>query len=265
MFIGFGTAVDVVGIVVGSGIGMALGERLPVRTRDTVTDALGLTTLMIGALSAKEVTAAALSDKVGSSAPVLIVLGALLFGGILGSLIDLERRLESLGDWLRVRLAGGSPADVTTMTVADPETGAARLSPRERFIQGFVSASLIFSIGPLTILGSLADGMGRGADQLILKAVLDLFSSIAFASSLGIGVMASAIMVGLVQAVLTILGAMFGAALPEAHLLALTATGGLMLIALSLRLLNIRAIPVGNLLPALVIAPLLVSLAQAVA
>lgn len=262
MFIGFGTAVNVVAVILGSGIGMLLGHRLPPRTRDTVTDALGLVTLLIGALSAVDVTSAVLKAQVGPSAPVLIVLGSLLLGGIIGSLVDLERRLEGLGDWLRVRLTRGRDEAPVAHEV-DPETGAAHLSPRERFVQGFVSASLVFVIGPLTILGSLSDGLGRGADQLVLKSVLDLFASIAFAASLGFGVMASALAVGVIQGLLTLLGALFGGFLPEPHLLALTATGGLMLIGLSLRLLNVRQLPVGNLLPALVVAPLLVTVVGA--
>ena len=141
----------------------------------TVTDALGLVTLLIGALSAAKVTSPDLAAAVGRSAPVLIVLGALLLGGIAGSLLDIERRLADLGDWLRRRLTRGADHD--------------------RFIEGFVTASLVFCVGPLTILGSLSDGLGLGAEQLILKATLDFFASIAFAASLGAGVMASALAV----------------------------------------------------------------------
>lgn len=263
MFIGFGTVVNVATVVVGAGVGMALGHRLPQRTRDTVTDSLGLVTLLIGALTALDVTSPALAERVGSSAPILIVLGSLLIGGIIGSLVDLERRLEGLGAWVRkmlIRPTNG--AAQPEEPAVDPETGAAHLSARERFIEGFVSASLLFCIGPLTILGSLSDGLGDGADQLILKAVLDGFASIAFAASLGVGVMASALVVGVVQGGLTLLGFLLGDFLPQAHLMALTGTGGLMLVAVGLRLLNIRQIPVGNLLPALIVAPLLV---QAVA
>ena len=110
MFPGFGTLVNVITVIVGSSIGLLLGHRLPQRTRDTVTDALGLVTLLIGALSAIEVTSDALSDAVGSSAPVLIVLGSLLIGGIVGSLIDIERRLEGFGVWLQflAPFAGGA-------------------------------------------------------------------------------------------------------------------------------------------------------------
>src|SRR3954447_7044042 len=101
VFPGLGTAVNVAAVLIGSSIGLLLGARLPARTRDTVTDALGLVTLLIGALSAAEVTSSALSAAVGPSAPVLIVLGALLLGGIAGSLLDIEARLEGFGGWLR--------------------------------------------------------------------------------------------------------------------------------------------------------------------
>ncbi len=240
MFPGFGTVVNVLTVLVGSAIGLLLGHRLPERTRDTVTDALGLVTLLIGGLSAVEVTSTVLSDAVGSSAPVLIVLGSLLVGGIVGSLADIERRLEGLGAWLQRRFqARGS---------------------QTRFVEAFVSSSLVFCVGPLTILGSLSDGLGLGAQQLLLKATLDGFAAIAFAASLGIGVMASALAVGVIQGALTLVGVVIGDFLPAAHLAAITATGGLLLVGVGLRLLKIKSVPVGNLLPALVAAPLLVQL-----
>ncbi len=252
VFPGFGTAVNIATVVTGSAIGLLLGQRLPQRTRDTVTDALGLVTLLIGALSAVKVTSASLTDAVGSSAPVLIVLGALLVGGIVGSLLDIEARLEAFGGWLRTRLTGGGGRG-RRADPAEPEA-------RGRFIEGFVTASLVFCVGPLTILGSLSDGLGLGADQLILKAVLDGFAAIAFAASLGIGVMASAVAVALIQGILTLVGFLIGDFLPPAHLDAITATGGLMLLGVGLRLLHLKQVPVGNLLPALVVAPLLVQL-----
>ena len=250
MFPGFGTLVNVVTVIVGSAIGLLLGHRLPQRTRHTVTDALGLVTLLIGGLSAVEVTSSVFSDAVGDSAPVLIVLGSLLLGGIVGSLLDIERRLEDFGGWLRFRLSCGRT------DTSDPTDHAAR----ERFIEGFVTASLVFCVGPLTILGSLFDGIGLGSEQLILKATLDGFASIAFAASLGVGVMAAAVAVGVVQGALTVVGFLVGDVLPEAHLAAITATGGLLLVGVGLRLLQIKAVPVGNLLPALLVAPLLVQL-----
>ena len=252
-FAGAGTLVNVATVLAGGGLGLALGHRLPERTRDTVTDGLGLVTLLIGALSAASVGSAALEGAVGSSAPVLIVLGALLLGGIAGSLVDVERRLEDLGGWVRGRL--GRQRAATAGAAADEVQDAAR----ERFIEGFVTSSLVFCVGPLTILGALSDGLGLGAEQLYLKATLDGFAAIAFAASLGVGVLASALTVAVVQGLLTVVGLVVGDVLPAAHLDALTATGGLLLLGVGLRLLRIRQVPVGNLLPALVVAPLLVA------
>jgi uncharacterized protein len=243
VFPGIGTVVNVATVLVGGVLGVLLGNRLPVRTRDVVTDGLGLVTLLVAGLSAWSVRDPALSAAVGDSAPVLIVLGSLLVGGILGSLLRLEQRIESLGGWLQRRLSGGE----------------ADSAERHRFIEGFVISSLVFCTGPLTILGSLNDGLGNGADQLFLKATLDGFAAIAFAASFGWGVLASVLTVIVVQGSLTLLGLALGDLLPEAHLAAVTATGGLLLVGVALRLLRIREIPVADLLPALFVAPVLVA------
>ena len=247
MIPGLGTAVNVATVLVGATIGVLLGNRLPVRTRDVVTDALGLVTLLIAGTSAMAILDDDLSDRVGDSAPMLIVLGSLLVGGIVGSLLRLESRVEAFGGWLQSRLAG--------------DTGSAE---RHRFIEGFVVSSLVFCTGPLTILGSLNDGLGNGAEQLVLKAALDGFAAIAFAASFGWGVAASAITVLVVQGSLTLLGLALGDVLPDAQLAAVTATGGLLLVGVALRLLRVREIPVADLLPALLVAPLLVELAGAI-
>ena len=136
---------------------------------------------------------------------------------------------------------------------ADGSVSAERL----RFIEGFVTSSLVFCVGPLTVLGSINDGLGNGADQLYLKSALDLFAAIAFAASFGWGVGASVISLVVVQGMLTVLGVALGDVLPDAEIAALTAVGGLVLVGLALRLLRLKQLPVGDLLPALVIAPLL--------
>ena len=242
-FRGFGTAVNVVTVLVGSGIGIVLGRRLPQRTRDTVTDALGLVTLLIAALAAASVTSGTLTSAVGDSAPVLIVLGSMLVGGIVGSLLRIEEGLENIGDTLQRRL-----------------TRSEQSEQRRRFVEGFVSSSLVFCVGPLTVLGSLNEGLGNGSDQLMLKSALDGFASMAFAASFGWGVAAAAISVLVVQGGLTGVGAMLGQLLPDPQLAALSATGGLLLAGVGLRLLQIKAVPVGDLLPALLVAPLLTEL-----
>ena len=124
-------------------------------------------------------------------------------------------------------------------------------------------ASLVFCTGPLTILGALNDGLGNGADQLLLKSALDGFAAIAFAAAFGWGVAASVVTVLTVQGTLTVLGVVLGDVLPEAHLAAVTATGGVLLVGVAMRLLRLREIAVADLLPALVVAPALVSLVAA--
>ena len=247
MFPGIGTVVNVAAVLVGTGIGVLLGNRLPERTRDLVTDALGLVTLLIAATSAMAVLDSGLADEVGDAAPIQMVLGAMLSGGIVGSLLRIESRLEGFGGWLRTRLAGEGSAEA-----------------RHRFIEGFVTASLIFCTGPLTILGSLNDGLGNGADQLFLKSALDFFAAMAFAAAFGWGVAASVIVVVGIQGSLTLVGLALGDVLPDPHLAAITATGGLLLVGVALRLLRIREVPVADLLPALLVAPLLVSVVAAV-
>jgi uncharacterized protein len=244
---GIGTLVNVATVLIGATLGVLLGNRLPTRTRDVVTDALGLVTLLIAGTSALAVLDDDLADTVGDSAPMLIVLGSLLVGGIIGSLLRLESRVESLGGWLQGRLSS--------------DTGTVE---RHRFIEGFVVSSLVFCTGPLTILGSLNDGLGNGADQLYLKAALDGFAAIAFAASFGWGVAASALTVIVVQGSLTLLGLALGDVLPDAHLAAITATGGLLLVGVALRLLRVREIPVADLLPALLVAPVLVQCAAGI-
>jgi len=268
-FPGLGTVINVATVVVGALLGMAVGHRLPERTRSLVTDCLGLVTLLIAALSCVSVTDASLREAVGTGVPVLVVLGSLLMGGITGSLLRIEERLEGLAgtiqSWMarRRRFAGGDRAggDRAGGTTAGNTAGDAASddSPRarERFIEGWLTASLLFCVGPLTILGSLSDGLGRGIEQLTLKAVLDGFAAMAFASSFGVGVLMSAVSVAVIQGLLTGVGVLLGSVLPDASIAALTATGGLMLVGISLRLLRIRDIPVANMLPALIVAPVL--------
>lgn len=240
---GLGTVLNVVAILIGAGLGVLIGHRLPERTRRTVTDALGLVTLVIGGLNIAALSDADYIAAVGSGGTLLVVLGALLIGGIGGSLLRIEDRLESFGAWLQGRFTRGEATE-----------------SRARFVEGFVDASLVFCIGPLAVLGSLSDGLGQGIDQLALKSTLDGFASLAFAASLGWGVAASAIAVGVWQGLLTILGALLGAFMSAALIASLTATGGVLLLGVGLRLLNIRQVPVGDLLPALLMAPIITAL-----
>lgn len=244
--IGMGTAANVAAVLAGTLLGVLLGNRLPVRTRDVVTDGLGLVTLLIAATSAMAILDPGLAEYAGSSAPMLIVLGSLVLGGVVGSLLRIEDRLAGLGGVLQRLLTRDSGS-----------------ADRQRFIDGFITASLIFCTGPLTILGSFNEGLGNGADQLYLKSALDGFAAIAFAAAFGWGVGASVVTVIVVQGSLTVIGVALGDVLPDPHLTAITATGGLLLVGVALRLLKIREVPVADLLPALLVAPLLVELVGA--
>ncbi|MCU0279972.1 MAG: DUF554 domain-containing protein [Candidatus Nanopelagicales bacterium] len=244
---GLGTVINVCAILVGASIGVLIGHRLPERTRTTVTDALGLVTLVIGGLNIVALRDAAFVDAVGQGITLLVVLAALLFGGIAGSLLRLEQRLESAGGWLQRRLAPGEAS------------GA-----RARFVEGFVDSSLIFCIGPLAVLGALSDGLGEGIDELALKSALDGFAAIAFAATLGWGVAASALSVGLWQGLLTVLAVLLGDIMSDALVAALTATGGVLLLGVGLRLLSVKPVPVGDMLPALLLAPVFTSLLMAI-
>lgn len=261
MIVGLGTLLNVTTIVVGAAIGVLIGNRLPERTNRVVTDALGLITIVLGGLNLVSLTDSDFVGAVGAGGTFLVVIGALLIGSIVGSLAGIERRLESFGGWLQDRLTrrGTSAASVAEPAPLAESLVDARLaiSPREKFISGFVDASLVFAIGPLAILGAFQDGTGQGIDQLALKSTLDGFASIAFAASLGWGVAFSAIPVGIWQGLLTVLAFALGSVMSGAAIAALTATGGVLLLGVGLRLLNLRAVAVADMLPALIVAPLL--------
>jgi uncharacterized membrane protein YqgA involved in biofilm formation len=241
LFVGAGTVLNVVCIVAGAIIGGLLGNRLSNRLRELVTDVLGLVTLLVGIMSAWLISSAQLNDEVGDGFAILVLLGALLIGGILGTWLKITERFDSVGTFLNSKFnSGGESA---------------------KFIEGFVSASLLFVVGPLAIMGSISDGLGTGLDQLVLKSSLDFFAAMAFAASFGaFGVAASALSVGSYQGLFTLVGVLAGSALSVAQIDALTATGGVLLIGVGLRLLAIKQVKVADLLPALLIAPLLVSL-----
>ena len=240
--IGLGTVINFFAIVVGAVIGTLLGDRLSNRTRNVVTDALGLMTLLVAGLSIIDITKPEFQRELGPGIGVLVVLGSLILGGITGSIWRLEDRFESIGKRLKKSLNKKIKTNDSN------------------FVEGFVSASLLFVVGPLAIMGSIYDGLGKGIEQLALKSSLDFFASIAFAASLGIGVAFSALAVGIYQGIFTLLGFGLGDILSEAQVIALTVTGGLLLVGVGLRLLKIKQLPVADLLPALIYAPILVKI-----
>jgi uncharacterized protein len=240
-----GTLINAGTVLAGTIIGTLLGERLPERIRAVVMDGLGLVVLVVGMDEALAVSRPPLTGLPRGS-PVLIVLGSVLVGGILGELARIETGLNAAGDWLKARFGKG----------------------QSRFTEGFVVASLVFCVGPLTILGSIRDGLSGDYSLLAIKAMLDGFAALAFASALGWGVGFSIITILLYQGGLSMAaGAVAGAfrdPAGNAYIAAVTATGGVLILAIGLRLLRIREVRVANLLPALFLAPAGVAIAQAI-
>ena len=239
MFVGLGTLINVIAIVIGSSIGIGAGARLTKKSLSLITDILGLITLLGAASALIPLWSSSFIDSLPKGSTLLVILGAMLIGGLIGSALSLENRLDKFGETLRQKFKASSDGP---------------------FIEGFVSASLLFVIGPLAILGSVSDGMSEGLDQLILKSSLDFFAAMAFASSLGWGVAVAAIPVALYQGFWTVIGLALGEILAGYQVDSMTIVGGVLLIGIGLRLLNIKQVAVGNLLPALAIAPLLAML-----
>jgi uncharacterized membrane protein YqgA involved in biofilm formation len=224
-----GTFINVVAIVAGALLGTMLGHRLPDRLQQRVLAGLGLATLVIGvdgALAWRDTN-------------VLYVIGGLLLGGLAGEALNIENRLERLGARLQRRFSG--PGHST-------------------FAEGFFTASLLFVVGAMAVLGSIEDGLTGDYDTLATKALLDGFASIALAAALGIGVAFSAVSVLLYQGAITLAAGLFDEVLAEGTeaLAALTSVGGILIIGIALRLLDLKDVKVGNFLPALIFAPCLV-------
>ena len=243
MFPGVGTIINILTIVSGASLGVLVGHRMPLRTRTLLTDVLGLVTLLGAASALIPLWSRRYVDAFPQGWSLLVILGSLLLGGLIGSALKVENKLDSLGEKLRIRFKASSD------------------SP---FVEGFIAASLLFAIGPLAILGSISDGMGTGIDQLILKSTLDFFAAMAFATSLGWGVAVSALPVGIYQGVWTVIGFGLGEVLAGYQIDAMTIVGGLMLVCIAFKLLNIKTVAVGNLLPALAIAPILALLVHSI-
>lgn len=215
-----GTLVNSSAILVGSLIGITAGRRLPDRLKLIVMQGLGLSVMLIGlqmALSGKE---------------ILLTVGCLLIGGITGELINIEKKLEKVGERIKQRFRSDSAT----------------------FVQGFVSSSLLYLTGAMMIIGSIQDGTTGDPHTLYIKAMLDGVASVALASSMGIGVAFSALSVLIVQGGITLLAAQLLFLKNPAVLEAITATGGVLILAIGINLLDLKQIRVGNLLPAILFA-----------
>lgn len=227
-----GTIINFAAVILGSLIGLVAGKRIPEKTKQSLVSALGLFTLAYGMFI------------FGQTKNMLIPLFSLVLGTILGELLKIEEGMNGLGEKVQGWVAKFSP-----------EMSA----DRQRFVTGFVSASLLFCIGPMAILGSLQDGISGNYEMLAIKSLLDGIASIAFASTLGIGVAFSAGMVFLYQGAISLLAQVIGDGFSEAIVAEMTATGGIILAAIGISsLLEIKKIRIGSFLLALFIAILIV-------
>ena len=228
-----GTIINSITVLLGGAIGLFFGARLPERIRETVVAGLGLFTAVIGI------------SMFLSSSNAIIVLCSLLIGGILGEWWQIELGLQHFGAWLESRFAGGS----------------GEVDQSNRFIHGFLTASLVFCVGPMTILGSIQDGLTGDYELLAIKSVLDGFAAMAFASTMGLGVLFSVLVVFGFQGGLSMLAAQAQVLINETMMNEMTAVGGILLVGLAVSsLLEIKRIRVGNFLPGLILAPLIVAL-----
>lgn len=244
-------------VLAGTGVGVVLHGRMPERVRSTVLDGIGLIVLGVGIASFLETDNAVF--------PVV----AIVAGGVLGELLRIEDRLEGLGERLR-RLVEGPASEPVIASYVERDPDELEIDQmvelgdgtNERsFVDGFLIASLTFGIGAMMIVGSLQDGISGDSELLIVKATLDGIVSVPFAAVYGWGVGFSALSIAVLQGTITLLGATLGDSLLDDRMVAeLEATGGVMILGIGLRLLDIKKVKVGSFLPALVIAPVLVAL-----
>ncbi|MGD0752182.1 MAG: DUF554 domain-containing protein [Anaerolineales bacterium] len=223
-----GTFINVAAILIGGSLGLIFGGRLTERLKSTVIAGMGLFTAVTGIMMFLETQNS------------LIVLGSLVIGALLGEWLKIEDGLQRLGEIFEMRFSR-----------SDSGSG--------RFVNGFMTASLLFCIGPMAILGSIQAGLKGDISLLVIKSVLDGFTAMAFASTLGVGVLFSAAMILIYQGSITLLAAQLNSIVSKSMMAELTATGGVLLLGIAISsLLEIKKIRVGNFLPALVLAPLIV-------
>jgi uncharacterized membrane protein YqgA involved in biofilm formation len=234
-----GTLLNALAVIVGTTIGLAVGSRMPERLRSSLTDGLGLFVLALGMFMATQV----FTDPNAETGDGLVVLGGLLLGVVAGELLGIHDGLEALGAWFQRRLARGDRPS--------------------RIAEGFVTASLVFCVGPLTILGSLDNGLRGDINLLATKSLLDGVAAIAFAAALGAGVYLSAITVLVIQGLIAAAAFLLRDVMDPRTVLIVTAVGGLLILGIGLRLLEIRQVRVASFLPGLLFAPLLLRLADA--
>ncbi len=234
-----GTLLNVATVLAGTVVGVAIGSRMPARMQESLTTGLGFFTVLI----AISMGLGILTDPISQPGDDLAVLAAVLAGVAIGELLRLHDGLEWLGGWFQRRLARGDRPS--------------------RIAEGFVTASLVFCVGPLTILGSLENGLTGDVRLLAIKSLLDGVASIAFAAALGWGVALSAITVLVIQGGIAAGASAMSGFMDEITILAISSAGGIILLGVALRLLELKSVRVANFLPALILAPIFVRIADA--
>lgn len=254
-----GTFINIGTVLAGGTLGMLFGARLPERVRETIVAGLGLFTAAIGVILFIE-----------SENPI-VVLAGLLIGGLIGELGRIEDGLRGVGAWLEEKFSRQTLNRVDEIRSSSWQTGDEiplgavegqhnEIPRGSRFVRGFLTASLVFCIGPMTILGSIQDGLTGNYSLLAIKSVLDGFAALAFASIFGMGVLFSILVILLYQGGITLLAAQAKNIISEPMMAEMTAVGGVLLLGLAISsLLEIKPIRVGNFLPALLVAPLIVA------
>jgi uncharacterized membrane protein YqgA involved in biofilm formation len=252
---GLGTAINVATILLGTGAGLLVGRRLPERARTTMLQGVGMVVIALGV------------GQTVRTRNMVFPLVAIVAGALIGELLGIEDRLESLGDRIRRRFERGDPpgtidvdVEVEGASIERAGLGAAPAPTRSTFVEGFVDASLLFVVGPLAVLGSIADGLRGDLELLVVKSALDGLVSVILGATLGLGVAFSALPVLVYQALLTLAAGGADSVLTDRMTVELTATGGVMVMGIGLRVLDIKRVRVGSMLPALVLAPVLVGL-----
>ena len=237
-----GTLLNMATVLVGGTLGLLFGSHLPDRLRKTVIAGLGLFTIGYGLFNFLE------------TKNPLIVLASLLVGALLGEWWKIEEGMQNIGKWLESRF-------VSKQIVGKESAATSPIVPSRDFVRGFLTASLVFCVGPMTILGSIQDGLTGDYSLLAIKSVLDGFAALAFASTLGAGVLFSVFVILFFQGGISLLAAQLSSVVSPAMMSEMTAVGGVLLLGIAISsLLEIKPIRVANFLPALAIAPLVVAI-----
>jgi uncharacterized protein len=246
---GLGTLINLVAVAAGGGIGLFAGDRLAEHTRRTIMQGLGLVTLAVGVVGLEP-----LYDPDAGLRRFIILIAAIILGGLVGEALRLEDRLEGVGDRLQRRWSKNDRLDAGDLEGTDAD---------HRFVEGFVVASTVFCAGPLTILGSIEDGLGISIRSLAIKSALDFFAAIGFASVYGPGVLASLVTILIYQGGLTLAASLIEPLMTAEVIAQLGAVGSLLVLGIGLRLLDVARVRIVGLMPALIIGPAIAGVFEA--